>query len=311
MNYLLCSLSLLLFGFTPLYAFQTEIEELSMEPVSKAREGIALPIHLLRLVLKKGDAEIQKLTYGPHKRQILLLAKPKNQDSSSTQKLFFFIHGGGWHIGKPKQHRYLASKLVEEGYTVVLPGYRRAPKYCYEDMQKDIDQALLKSMELLNIDPAAEAKIVVGGVSAGANLAALLAFDEDRLARLGLKSSIFKGFVSLAGPLNLDEMEESNTLTRYAGEPESVTFDMANPINYINGADCFPAFFMHGKRDGLVPYQSTASFVCKLEEEHNQTVFELMPNRTHIDITNRWYYKDKADYGQEDMLIGWLKSLED
>jgi acetyl esterase/lipase len=310
MKSLLCSLSLLVLGLSPLYAFQTEIEELSLEPVSKAREGIILPIHLLRLTLKKGEAEFEELSYGPHKRQILLVAKPKNIDSTKAPKLFFFIHGGGWHIGKPKQHRYLASRLVEEGYTVVLPGYRRAPKYCYEDMQKDINQALLKSMEILGISADAEQQILIGGVSAGANLAALMAFDEDRLKRLGLNSSIFKGFVSLAGPLDLDKMEETNALARYAGEPESATFAMANPINYVNEVDCFPAFFMHGKRDGLVPYQSTESFVCKLQEENEQTVFELMPNRTHIDITNRWYYKEKADYGQEELLIEWIKNLD-
>lgn len=311
MKSLLCSLSLLLFSMSSLHAFQNTIEELSLAPVSKAREGLILPIHLLRLSLKKGSAQFQELHYGPHKRQILLITQSPKLDSTASPKLFFFIHGGGWHIGKPKQHRYLASRLLEEGYTVVLAGYRRAPKYCYEDMQDDIDQALLKSMELLNISTNAKQQIVIGGVSAGANLAALLAFDEERLAKLGLKPSILKGFISIAGPLDLDKMEASNTLARYAGAPESVTFDMANPINYINEADHFPAFFLHGMRDGLVPYESTASFVSKLNQEHQKTVFELLPNRTHIDITNRWYYKEKADYGQEEMLIRWLNSLED
>ena len=55
--------------------------------------------------------------------------------------------------------------------------------------------------------------IIVVGSSAGAHLGALLVYDRSLQEKYGIKRDIFKGFISLSGPLVFEECRAERSLS--------------------------------------------------------------------------------------------------
>ncbi|KAH7142123.1 lipase esterase family protein [Dactylonectria macrodidyma] len=93
----------------------------------------------------------------------------------SGRLLFFNIHGGGWTVGSPEteeaQNRLIT---VKNDVVVCSVDYRRAPEFPFPCALHDSIDALMwckSNASKLGIDPQ---RIIVGGGSAGANLAAVI-----------------------------------------------------------------------------------------------------------------------------------------
>lgn len=88
-----------------------------------------------------------------------------------------WYHGGGWVIGSIDDNQTLASKLAERtSCAVVLVGYRLAPEHRYPTAPNDAYAGLLwAAAHRGDIVGDADAALMVGGDSAGANLAAVVA----------------------------------------------------------------------------------------------------------------------------------------
>jgi acetyl esterase len=83
-----------------------------------------------------------------------------------------YLHGGGWVMGSPWTHRRLAAELAIRGMLVVSVDYRRAPKHRFPGAVEDAAYALdwsRANAAQFGGDPEA---LLIGGDSAGANLAA-------------------------------------------------------------------------------------------------------------------------------------------
>jgi len=87
-----------------------------------------------------------------------------------------FFHGGGWVIGDLDTHDVVCRKLADEGQLIVMSvDYRRAPEYKFPAA---VDDAIAATSwvavhgQELGIDAA---RLIVGGDSAGGNLAAVVA----------------------------------------------------------------------------------------------------------------------------------------
>lgn len=95
---------------------------------------------------------------------------------SPTRTLLIWFHGGGWVIGAPDLSLGETDALAHMATTKVLSiDYRMAPEYpfpaAYDDAIAAVQWAI-SSADDLGIDPT---RIVVGGDSAGGNLAAAVA----------------------------------------------------------------------------------------------------------------------------------------
>lgn len=277
---------------------------------SLMHEAVRLPKHFYQLA--KGEAKnmnIQQLNYGTHSRQYMLLCESKSVPAFRN-KIIFYIHGGGWHMGRPERHFPLAEKLAAEGYTVIMPAYRLGPVFGYAELNEDMTSALKAALNLMETRGWDKKELVLGGTSAGGNLAALLLYDRERLAEMGLSQDIFAGLFSLAGALDLERMDATFALKNYAGEAHSVTFEQANPVCRIQSDECIPVLCIHGTADGLVKYDAAASFVQALQAIDNNLVeLHAIPNATHIEVATKWYYNEASDFGQGEMLLQWLDCL--
>jgi acetyl esterase/lipase len=280
---------------------------------SRFHEVVRLPGHFLHLNSNKKSKEldITRLEYGTHTKQYMLVCRSK-EVAPTKENIIFFIHGGGWHIGKPEQHILLAELLAEQGYVVVLPAYRLTPEADYYDMRWDISHAFKTALAYAQTDPELkDKKVVVGGASAGANLGALLVYDKKEQTCQDIDPKIFAGFFSFAGALDIETMKYSKVLQRYAGDKDSPTFASANPKNHLDVPINIPIMCVHGDKDGLVDYKTALNYaqeLCKLS--CSWLDFYTIPKGTHLSVGTQWYYKKRKNIGQSDYLLNWLEKIQ-
>ena len=270
-------------------------------------ESIRLPRHFWMLNNKIAQYDHDEIQYGKHPKQYCQFFFP-GDSIKNKETIVYFIHGGGWCLGSPKQHHYLANLLTKQGYTVVLTAYRLTPDFSFNDLNQDINLSFKHSLKYLNNLGLDSFNVVIGGVSAGANLAALFAFDENRWANLNRKR--LKGVFCLAGVLDLDLMPHTSTLNDYTGPRNAASFQKANPVNYINEADSFPFLCIHGNKDGLAKLDNALSFFNKKKKiDTNNAFLFVIDEGTHLDLGAGWYYHSASEKGQKDILLNWLKRL--
>jgi acetyl esterase len=100
----------------------------------------------------------------------------RDRDTGVPLPLLVFYHGGGWMLGSIDSYDTICRRLAVKGHCAVISiGYRLAPETRFPGAVHDAYAAALWCAEhavRLGIDPS---KIVVGGDSAGGNLAAVVA----------------------------------------------------------------------------------------------------------------------------------------
>lgn len=100
------------------------------------------------------------------------------RESNGRAPCLVFFHGGGWVIGDLDTHDVVCRKLADEGQLIVMSvDYRRAPEHKFPAAVNDAIAAtawVAGHAEELGIDPA---RLLVGGDSAGGNLAAVVAIS--------------------------------------------------------------------------------------------------------------------------------------
>ena len=83
-----------------------------------------------------------------------------------------FPHGGAWVLGAPASHRRLAQDLAALGLLTIVVDYRRAPKHRFPAAVLDTGDALRWARSNAAEFGGNPEQLIVGGDSAGANLAA-------------------------------------------------------------------------------------------------------------------------------------------
>ena len=107
-------------------------------------------------------------------RKLLLDAFYPKQKNSKKRIAVILIHGGGWRTGNRTLHYPLAERLAALGYVCFTPEYRLSTEALYPAAVYDLKASIRwvrKNAAKYNIDPD---KIVVGGHSAGGELAAMM-----------------------------------------------------------------------------------------------------------------------------------------
>jgi dienelactone hydrolase len=224
----------------------------------------------------------QTVRYGPHRRQYFLAWAPPAGVAPRPLALLFW-HGGGWRTGWPGMFPAVPAFFLNLGLPVIMPAYRLAPAYSHVDMREDLDLALTAALDWLEMRVGRDYRLVFAGMSAGATLAAHLAFDRAGLARLGVPAERRAGFLGCAGPLDLNCMPGFGPLYRYAGGKRgSAAFRAANPIYGVAAQEDLPALLLHARTDGIVPWTCSESFRRQYPAATAIELFNL-PGRTHLD----------------------------
>ncbi|QLF91735.1 alpha/beta hydrolase [Pseudomonas sp. ABC1] len=90
--------------------------------------------------------------------------------------VILYFHGGGYVVGSLDSHACVCRRLaLASGFAVLAPAYRLAPEHRFPTAVEDAEDAagwLVEQAEQLGLD---KERVIVGGDSAGATLATLLA----------------------------------------------------------------------------------------------------------------------------------------
>ncbi len=267
-----------------------------------------IPTYLINVRrISLADMEATKYRFGPHWRQYLILYQPTDR-SNQKNHLILYYHGGAWAFGSPEQFAANARFFTGLGYTVVMPSYRRLPLFGYKAIREDSLLALEKTVALMREKGWKDKKIILGGLSAGGNVAALLQYDREGLLGFQIPKEIFGGIMLHASPLDLKAMLFTPVLWAYAGMPHSSRFAKASPITHLGEEENTPVLLIHGTKDGLVNYRSSVNFVKRLKLVQSTGIrFHTLENGTHLDA-GRWVFETNNVSAR--LIKQWLLELE-
>lgn len=271
-------------------------------------EGLRFPAWTYRMKRYPQNGLVpHRHDYGEHQRQYLIHYKPKSINTKNHQHIVVYIHGGGWQFGNPEMFRPNAQLLEELGYHSFFLSHRRIPKYNISHQKEDIVKGMCKVLKIMNKEGLTNMKIILGGVSSGANLAALFYLDKTQCGLAGYRKEHFAGLFLMAPPLNLQGMWPSPTLYWLAGKRNGQLFKEASPINYLNEVETIPMLVVHPEKDGMVPLRSTKAFIEKTRElGFGNLEFRVLEEMTHMDAAS-WCFKDHPSH---EIVVKWLKSIQ-
>ena len=111
----------------------------------------------------------------------------------------FWIHGGGWQAGDRTAIQLKPQAFVDKGFVFVSTGYRLLPEVDMVTLFRDIAKSLAWVHANIAKHGGDPKRIIVGGHSAGAQLAALICIDDRYLKAEGVPFSVLKGCFPVDG----------------------------------------------------------------------------------------------------------------
>ncbi len=189
-------------------------------------------------------------------------------ESNPTKGTLVLIHGGYWRNLFDREHmRPLAVSLAKEGFTVVLPEFRRVagePEVTLRDLAFAISTLEDQAITLI-------------GYSSGGHLALLLA---DKFPTV-------KKVIGLAPVTDLIESQERELgrgavrewLGRDATDRSELDPLRRPPISA-------KTIFIHGDLDERVPLELTEKYVSAMKSYGQEIVLEILPGTSHFEMMN-------------------------
>lgn len=220
----------------------------------------------------------EDLRYGTANRQMLDVYVPEASPVAAPVVMFFY--GGSWRNGSRQSYRFIGEALARKGFVVVVPDYRLYPEVRFPAFVEDGAQAVrwvADNAQAYGGDPD---RIVLMGHSAGAHVAALLAFDERYLDQANVPRSKIRALMGVAGPYSFDPLAYRTTRRVFAGLEDP---NQARPITFVDGAGV-KTLLLHGAEDTTVLPRNSEEFAARIEESGGEAQLLEYPDIGHIKI---------------------------
>ncbi|MFP7254061.1 hypothetical protein CHH91_01495 [Virgibacillus sp. 7505] len=239
------------------------------------------------------------------------------EDAEGTLPIVIYIHGGGWIGGDKEAQNPFTMWIASKGYLVVNVNYGLAPEYNFPTQLYQLNDAIGFALREAPRYHGDTEQVFVGGGSAGANLAgmvAAMATNPTTESVIGENSALqpeqVRGTLLYNGVLNLEEAQQtgfSNMTTflwsytgnkNYSHDPR--LRDMS-PVFQITD-DYPPTFISSGESDKLHPQSvEMADELEKVGVEVERMFFDTShPAAGHE--YQRKLYLEEAQYSFEHMI---------
>ncbi len=243
------------------------------------------------------------ISYGPQARQKLDVYKPHAVDGAKPVVVFFY--GGSWKRGKRENYRFAGQAFASRGYVTVVPDYRTYPEVRFPAFVQDAAAAVAwvrKNISKFGGDPN---RIVVAGHSAGAHIAALLAYDKRYLAEAEVPMASIAALVGLAGPYYFDPLK----YVSLRGVFETVKHpDEARPITFVRPGQA-PSLLIHGRDDTTVWPENSTELTQKLKAARVPVRHVELEDVGHIGILLEIAQPFQKEDGVVDTIVEFLDTL--
>lgn len=258
------------------------------------KSGLLIAIFLLySLCIHAEEAQ----TFSPTKRDVIYAGgntvdNPRKLDvylPTKTKQPFpvlIWFHGGGLVSGSKNEinDQRIADYWRTRGVGLVNVDYRMSPQVQFPAYIQDAAQAVtwvIQNAKKLGADPK---RIYVGGHSAGAYLAAMLAFNENYLRANAIDVNSIAGFVSLSG-----QMTTHFTVRKERGLSDlPIIVDDAAPSYYVR-KDIPRLLLLIGDHDWPARLEENQMLFAQLIQVAKATNvnFKIISNRDHNSIYDR------------------------
>lgn len=215
------------------------------------------------------------LAYGPEPRHRLDVYVPRG--GVQPFPVILFLYGGSWSSGNKEIYRFLGAELAARGFLAVIPDYRVYPAARYPAFVADAAEALRWATEhamRFNADPG---RVFVMGHSAGAHIAAMLAFERRWLAAAGVGR--LSGVIGLAGPYDFEI--DTELLHGVFGGPENRR--ASQPLAHVTG-DGPPMLLATGEADTTVLPRHSRTLAAAIRSAGGEVETIFYPRIGHREI---------------------------
>lgn len=111
----------------------------------------------------------------------------------------FWIHGGGWQVGDKSDVKLKPQWFMDQGFVFVSTNYRLLPNVEMGTLIRDVAQAFRWVQDYIAEYGGDPQRVLVGGHSAGAQLAAIICTDERYLKEAGASFGVLEGCIPVDG----------------------------------------------------------------------------------------------------------------
>ena len=239
------------------------------------------PIGIVNVLVPSSGYRVQRdIAYGSHARQKLDVYVP--EAATGPLPLIVFFYGGSWQMGERGDYKFAAQALASKGFVVVVPDYRVYPEVRYPAFMEDAAAAFAwahREAAGFGADPA---RMVLMGHSAGAHIAAMLAYNERFLAGQGRSRGDVRAVIGLAGPYDFVPTDP-RIAALLSGEGSS---DAAMPTRYVRGGEP-PTLLITGSADTTVSPGNQERLARRLREAGSEVVARGYEDLNHVTVLGR------------------------
>lgn len=217
--------------------------------------------------------------YGEGERRTLDVYVPESSGDQALRPIIVFFYGGTWASGRKSTYKFVGATLADRGHVVVIPDYRVYPEVRFPDFVADAAQAVawVRTHALeYGGDPD---RIILMGHSAGAQIAALLAYEPKYLEAAHVPTNTIAGFVGLSGPYDLTPGNDAqlNAIFREPYGPSDW-----RPLERVT-ARAPRSLLIHGDADTVVWPKATTKLDAALRSAGVPVETHLIAERSHAD----------------------------
>ncbi len=238
------------------------------------------PVTILNAVASIGDYRVsENVAYAEGSRHTLDIYRPAHMDKPAPVVVFFY--GGSWDQGDKAIYRFVGAALAAQGFVAIIPDYRLYPEVRFPGFLQDAAQAVAWARIHAGEWDGDPSQIVLMGHSAGAHIAAMLTFDRQWLASVGLDPVHgIKAMVGLAGPYDFLPLH-SDRLKDIFGPPEGLA--ATQPINFVTAA-APPVFLGVPQDDSIVKPKNTINLASRIAQVGGHPTVKFYSHVNHLTL---------------------------
>lgn len=238
------------------------------------------PASVLNLLAPLGGVTREiDIRYGTDPRQRLDLYLPKD---TANAPVAVFIYGGSWQRGAKETYLFAAAALARRGIVVVVPNYTLYPDAGFPRFLEDAAAATAWTADWArrNAGGTSADRLVLMGHSAGAHIAAMLAYDARWLAPHGLDPRRnLAGLVGLAGPYDFLPIKDPIVQKIFA-HPQ---IEQTQPITHVKGGEP-PSFLGVSPSDTVVRPGNSERLASRLDAHGSRVTLKVYPRTNHLSL---------------------------